>query len=87
MHVQRIQSKSGDKVYEQVLLRESYREQGAPRSAVKKRTLLNLTKYPTHAVEAMEPALKYKNNIPELERILDQQISQKKGRFVGTAGS
>jgi hypothetical protein len=83
MHVQRIRSKRGDKVYEQVLLRESYREPGAPRSAVKKRTLLNLTKYPTHEVEAIELALKHKNNIPELERILDQQISQKQGRSVG----
>jgi hypothetical protein len=32
----------GDKTYEQVLLRESYREPGAKRSAVKKRTLLSL---------------------------------------------
>ncbi len=45
MHIDRVRYKRGDKTYEQILLRESYREPGAKRSAVKKRTLLNLTKY------------------------------------------
>ena len=46
MYIERVKSKQGDKVYTQILLRESYRERGAKGSSVKKRTLLNLTKYP-----------------------------------------
>ena len=83
MHVHRVKSKQRGKVYEQVLLRESYREPGAPRSAVKKRTLINLTKYPQNEIKAIELALKHKNNIPEIEKILDGKIKQKQGRSVG----
>ena len=59
MHIHRVKSKQGDRVYEQILLRESFREPGSKRSAVKKRTLLNLTKYPAEVIEALElaPAL------------------------------
>jgi hypothetical protein len=39
------QVQTGHKTYEQILLRESYRQPGGKRSAVRKRTLLNLTKY------------------------------------------
>jgi transposase len=83
MHIHRVKSKQGDKVYEQVLLRESYRQPGAPRSAVKKRTLLNLTKYPPQEVKAIEMALKHKNDLTRLEKLLEGQISQKQGRSVG----
>ena len=58
MHIERIKSKQGRKVYEQILLRESYREPGAPRSAVKKRTLLNLSSCSAKDVQAIELALK-----------------------------
>ena len=64
MHIHRTRFKKGDKTYEQILLRESYREPGAKRSAVKKRTLLNLTKYPKEVVQAIEFALKHKNDLP-----------------------
>lgn len=57
MHIQRVKSKQGNKTYEQILLRESYREPGGKRSAVRKRTLLNLTKYPPQIVNALELAL------------------------------
>jgi hypothetical protein len=70
MHVQRIQSKQRGTVYQQILLRESYREPGEHRSKVKKRTLLNLTKYPENVVKAIELALKHRHNLPELERLL-----------------
>ena len=85
MHIERIKSKQGKKVYTQILLRESYREPGAPRSAVKKRTLLNLTKYPAKDVQALQLALKYKNDLAKLQEILAGQIELKQGPSVGAA--
>ena len=76
MHVHRVNSKRGKKVYRQVLLRESYRESGARRSAVKKRTLLNLTKYPPEVVAAIELALKHKGNLAALSSIKEVQLVQ-----------
>ena len=83
MHIERIKSKQGRKVYEQILLRESYREPGAPRSAVKKRTLLNLSSCSAKDVLAIELALKYKNDLPQLKEMLSGQIHQKQGPSVG----
>ena len=45
-----------EKVYEQILLRESYRVR---KDKVDKRTLLNLTHFPREQVEAIEWALKH----------------------------
>ncbi|MFH1154796.1 MAG: hypothetical protein V1793_13355 [Pseudomonadota bacterium] len=64
MHIHRI--KQGNSVYEKILPRESYREPGAGRSAVKKRTLLNLTNYPAELIRAIELALKHKDNLSVL---------------------
>jgi transposase len=83
MHVQRIQSKQRGTVYQQILLRESYREPGEHRSKVKKRTLLNLTKYPENVVKAIELALKHRHNLPELERLLSGSFSHKQGPAIG----
>ena len=83
MHLERITSKQGRKVYEQILLRESYREPGASRSAVKKRTLLNLSSCSPKDVQAIELALKYKNDLPKLKEMLSGQIHQKQGPRVG----
>ena len=58
MYIERVRYKRAEKTYEQILLRESYRQPGAKRSAVKKRTLLNLTKYPPQLIRAIELALK-----------------------------
>ena len=76
MHIQRVKSKQGKKVYEQILLRESYREPGAKRSAVKKRTLLNLTKYPPQTVEAFELVLKHQGDLSVLAAMSDIALSQ-----------
>lgn len=83
MHIERIKSKQGNKAYTQILLRESYREPGGPRSAVKKRTLLNLTNYPAKDVQAIQLALKYKNDLTKLREILDDRVELKQGRSVG----
>ena len=76
MHVQRVKSKRGQKTYEQILLRESYREPGAKRSAVKKRTLLNLTKYPPQIVQALELALKHQGDLSALTAMSDIALAQ-----------
>jgi hypothetical protein len=76
MHIQRVKSKQGSKTYEQILLRESYREPGAKRSAVKKRTLLNLTKYPPQIVQALELALKHQGDLAALTAMSDITLEQ-----------
>ena len=75
MYIERVKSKPKGKTYQQILLRESYREPGAQRSAVKKRTLLNLTNYPTEVVSAIELALKHKGNLSELGSLDDIQLA------------
>jgi hypothetical protein len=64
MYVSRIPKDIGERHYEQVLLRESYRPKGAPRSEVKHRTLLNLTHCDPAEVAAIEWALRHKHALP-----------------------
>ena len=66
MYVSRVAKNVGERRYEQVLLRESYRPKGAPRSQVKHRTLLNLTHCDPTEVAAIEWALKHKHELPGL---------------------
>lgn len=58
------------------MLRESYREPVSRRSAVKKRTPLNLTKYPPEVVAAIELALKHKSNLSALTSIKEASLEQ-----------
>ena len=58
MYVERVKSKQGNRIYCQILLRESYRVPGEDRSKVKHRTILNLTKFDPVDVAAIEFALK-----------------------------
>ena len=76
MHIQRVKSKQGNKIYEQILLRESYREPGAKSSAVKKRTLINLTKYPPQIVKALELVLKHQGDLSVLAAMSDIELAQ-----------
>jgi hypothetical protein len=76
MHIQHVKSKQGNKTYEQILLRESYREPGGKRSAVRKRTLLNLTKYPPQIVNAIELALKHQGDLSALTAMSDIALAQ-----------
>lgn len=63
MHIVRSKFKaSSGKIYESILLRESYREG----KKVKKRTVANLSKCSTQEIEAIELALKHKSNLKEL---------------------
>ena len=83
MYIERTKSKVKDKVYQQILLRESYREPGAPRSKVKKRTLLNLTHCKPNEIKALQVALKYKNDPEKLTKLLDTEIEQRQGVSIG----
>lgn len=83
MYVERIKSKQGKKTYTQILLRESYREKGAPRSRVKHRTLLNLTRCRPEEVEAIEIALKHKGDLAALRCATKEKVVLKQGRSVG----
>lgn len=82
MHIHKVKSKQAGKTYQQVLLRESYRVPGAARSAVKKRTLLNLTKYPPEVIAAIELALKHKGDLSVLGSLGDINLTQ--GQSVGS---
>ena len=63
MHIVRSKFKAASgKVYETILLRESYREG----KKVKKRTIANLTNCSPDEIAAIELALKYKGNLGEI---------------------
>lgn len=66
MYVDRVRHTVNERVYEQVLLRESYREPGETRSRVKHRTLLNLTHCDPREVAAIEWALQHKHALPDV---------------------
>ena len=70
-------SKSG-KVYQSILLRESYREEGR----VKNRTLANLSKCRPEEVAAIKLALKHKENLAALESLPDC-IELREGPSIG----
>ena len=78
MHIVRskFKAKSG-KVYETVLLRESYREG----NKVKKRTVANLTNCSEQEIAAIELALKHKGNLTDLS--LQNNPTIKEGLSIG----
>lgn len=84
MYVEKIKSKRGDKVYTQILLRESYREPSAPRSKVKHRTLLNLTHYDPKDIAAIDMGLKYKNDLSKLKELAHVEVKIKQGLSLGS---
>jgi hypothetical protein len=78
MYIAKSTSKSASgKVYESVLLRESYRENGK----VKNRTLANLSKSSKNEIEAIQFALKNKDNLKTLSQA-PVQIFQ--GKSIGS---
>ena len=83
MYVEKIKSRRADKVYRQILLRESYREPGASRSKVKHRTLLNLTHSDPKDIAAIEMGLKYKDDLSKLKELAQVEVKIKQGLSVG----
>jgi len=80
MHIVRNKStsKNSKKIYESVLLRESYREDGK----VKKRTIANLSNCSSSEIKAMELALKNKDNLSVLGSLKDN-IALEQGGSIG----
>ena len=72
-------SKDGKKIHQSIWLRESYREGGK----VKKRNIANLKNCAPEEILAIELALKHKNNLKQLEKVLDGQIKKIQGPSVG----
>ena len=74
MYLTVTRKKYKDTYHEQILLRESYREDGK----VKTRTIANLTNQPKHQIEALAVALKTKKDEP-----LFNTSTQKQGYTIG----
>ena len=70
--------KKGKKIYQSILLRESYREGGK----VKNRTIANLSRCKPEEVAAIRLALKYKDNLSELGS-LKESVELHEGLSVG----
>jgi transposase len=83
MFIERIKPAKNAKSKPQILLRETYREPGAPRSQVKHRTLLNLTHCDPKGIAAIEFALKHKNNLDEIRKLAAGRVKTKQGLSVG----
>ena len=73
----KFKTKSG-KVYQSVLLRESYRENGR----VKKRTIANLGRCSEQEIKAIELALAHKHDLTDLG-LLSDTVSIKEGLSIG----
>jgi transposase len=71
-------AKNGKKIYQSVLLRESYREDGK----VKNRTIANLSRCKPAEIAAIKLALKYKDRLSELGSITDS-VSLQEGPSIG----
>jgi len=80
MHIaeNRSASRKSKKVYQSVLLRESYREGGK----VKKRTIANLSHCRPEEIAAIKLALKYKDNLAELG-CLKESVELEEGLSIG----
>ena len=71
-------TKGSKKIYQSVLLRESYREGGK----VKNRTIANLSHCKPEEIAAIKLALKYKDNLSELGS-LEESVELQEGLSVG----
>ncbi len=78
MHIVINKSKQGKKIYNSILLRESYREDGK----VKKRTIANLSNCTPDEIAAITLALKHKDDLSQLISIRDD-IELHEGLSIG----
>ncbi|MBU1767786.1 MAG: IS1634 family transposase [Candidatus Omnitrophica bacterium] len=71
-------AKTSKKIYQSILLRESYRENGK----VKSRTIANLSKCTPNEIAAIKLALKHKDSLSELVPI-KQEVVLEEGQSIG----
>ena len=81
MYIAEITSKSKNKKYKCVLLRESYRENGK----VKNKTIANLSHCKREEIEAIKIALAHKNNLAELSSLAND-LKIEEGRVWARCG-
>jgi hypothetical protein len=78
MHIVENKSKQGKKIYQSILLRESYRKDGK----VKKRTIANLSHCSAEEISAIKLALQYKDDLSKLVH-LEDDVRLQEGLSVG----
>lgn len=78
MHIVENKSKQGKKIYQSILLRESYRKDGK----VKKRTIANLSHCSAEEISAIKLALQYKDDLSKLVH-LEDDVKFQEGLSVG----
>jgi hypothetical protein len=78
MHIVINKTKHGKKIYNSILLRESYREDGK----VKKRTIANLSNCHPEEIEAIKLALQHKDDLSSLINV-KEDVHLKQGLSVG----
>lgn len=84
MYVEKIKSRQGKKVYEQVLVRESYRKSVDGVSKVLHRTLMNITKCSKAEQNAMKLALKSPEKILEAVTLMGKgTVELVEGKSIG----
>jgi transposase len=84
MYVEKVKSRQGKKIYEQVLVRESYRKNIDGSSKVLHRTLINLTKCSKAEQDAMTIALKNPEKILEAVALMGKgTVELVEGKSIG----
>ncbi len=78
MHIVENKSKQGKRIYQSILLRESYRKDGK----VKKRTIANLSHCSPEEISAIKLALQYKDDLSKLVH-LEDDVKLQEGLSVG----
>jgi transposase len=78
MHIVENKSNQGKKIYQSILLRESYRKDGK----VKKRTIANLSHCSAEEISAIKLALQYKDDLSKLVH-LEDDVKLQEGLSVG----
>src|SRR3972149_3345194 len=78
MHIVENKSKQGKKIYQSILLRESYRKDGK----VKKRTIANLSHCSAEEISAIKLALQHKDDLSKLVHFEDD-VKLQEGLSVG----
>jgi transposase len=84
MYVEKVKNRQGDRVYEQVLVRENFRQNIDGVSKVLHRTLMNITKCSKAEQDALKLALKYPEKILEAVALMGQgTIKLIEGKSIG----
>jgi len=79
MYIERVKKKVGEKTHVQVLMRHSYRDKGR----VRKRTVCNLTHFPSKQVQAIEWALQHSDEVETAMALGGGELEMREGKSIG----